>query len=79
MSMKYEEWYVKGIFEQVNYLYGDLALLIMKDCTENGLQCDNPHFVDEFCRRIGLDEYRHYDQVIRHIRDNEVLHDFWIL
>ena len=75
----YQDFYIKAIFRQIEFDFGDLALLIMSDCTENGIQDDNPHFIDEFCRRIGIEKYRNYDQVIRHIRANKNLHDFWVL
>jgi hypothetical protein len=79
VSIRYQEFYITSIFEQIEHDFGDLATLVMGDCTENGLQLNNPHFIDEFCRRIGLDEYKNYDQVIRHVRENKNLHDFWIL
>jgi hypothetical protein len=67
--------YISVILRQINYDYDDLFDRVMKGANVNG----HHELIDTFCERIGLDEYRNYDQVIRHIRNNENLHDYWAL
>ena len=78
MRLRYQQSYMKLVFEQIKHDYGDLTERVMGEF-ENGQDYNNPHYMDLFCKRIGLDEYKHYDQVIHHIRANEHLHDYWAL